>query len=284
MPQGFNAVKDRAMGALWDVSNGSDRLWLYGPSWLWMFDLSQDFPAGDGTTKQLTEGTGDEQTKPSNKRKRQADEERQHSKKINTGAGDRMPVSKSGIALGDRMRKVVGKSINEGEFIQINRRPQQVYTVDDDDDEDFSTANNRTLAQFRREREVLDLTDDVVDLTAEEADGDQVTQNGLESALDPDQPFAVVIDNRTTKDTQKPTATNQLQQTLKPDTDNNEQDPTPEQQEQEHNRRWWHTFKYREILGIVPLSADPKARLEVAVVERPLWDVTLPGRYVRDYE
>jgi U3 small nucleolar RNA-associated protein 4 len=279
MPQGFNGIKHRAMGALWDVSNGSDRLWLYGPSWLWMFDLSQDFSTDEGAKKQLAE-----KAKQSNKRKRKADEDRQRLKKINTGAGDRMPASLSGIALGDRMRKVVGKSINQGELIQINRRPQQMYTVDDDDDEDISTANNRTLAQFRREREVIDSTNDVIDLTAEEDDDKQVTQNGLESALDPDQPFAVVIDNRPTKDIQKQFADNQLQQVSKPETDA-ERDRTPEQQEQEHNnRRWWHTFKYREVLGIVPLSADPESRLEVAVVERPLFDLTLTGRYVRDYE
>lgn len=62
-------------------------------------------------------------------------------------------------------------------------------------------------------------------------------------------------------------------------------------------RRWWYTYKYRGILGIVPLSAtdaeteseedrDSNANtgLEVAVIERPMWDVDLPDRYVREYE
>lgn len=64
--------------------------------------------------------------------------------------------------------------------------------------------------------------------------------------------------------------------------------------------RWWHTYKYRDVMGIVPLSPSSSldeefvvenggdegsggSNLEVAVIERPMWDVELPGRYVRDY-
>ncbi|KAI0474739.1 WD40-repeat-containing domain protein [Xylaria cf. heliscus] len=63
---------------------------------------------------------------------------------------------------------------------------------------------------------------------------------------------------------------------------------------------FWYTFKYRPILGIVPLSdkteeqdkesmqttlhgAKPKA-LEVALVERPLFEVDLPDRYLGEGE
>lgn len=42
-------------------------------------------------------------------------------------------------------------------------------------------------------------------------------------------------------------------------------------------RRWWFTFKYRSILGVVPLEDDASVEeekpLEAVVVERPLWDV-----------
>lgn len=54
----------------------------------------------------------------------------------------------------------------------------------------------------------------------------------------------------------------------------------------------WHTFQYRPILGIVPLViAPPKksqpdklAPIEVALVERPFWDLDLPSRYAGDGE
>lgn len=43
-------------------------------------------------------------------------------------------------------------------------------------------------------------------------------------------------------------------------------------------KKWWITYKYRPILGLVPLGkAD--GSLEVALVERPAWDVKVPERY-----
>lgn len=66
-------------------------------------------------------------------------------------------------------------------------------------------------------------------------------------------------------------------------------------------RNWWHTYKYRPILGVVPLSTNIEdvqpasgevngkgknnmktPALEVALVERPKWDVDMPARYVED--
>lgn len=71
----------------------------------------------------------------------------------------------------------------------------------------------------------------------------------------------------------------------------------------------WSTYKYRPILGIVPIGVltegdgevvdgndqralghgeDPSNRrpwgMEVAIVERPLWDIDLPPRYYGDQE
>lgn len=56
---------------------------------------------------------------------------------------------------------------------------------------------------------------------------------------------------------------------------------------------WWLTYKYRSILGIVPLEPlgeegqdeqDGPSPLEVAIVERPIWDVDLPPRYFGEGE
>jgi len=63
----------------------------------------------------------------------------------------------------------------------------------------------------------------------------------------------------------------------------------------------WHTYQYRPILGIVPLASKPlkekKKRnakgdaavdtlppLEVALIERPTWELDLPTRYLADGE
>lgn len=55
---------------------------------------------------------------------------------------------------------------------------------------------------------------------------------------------------------------------------------------EDQRKKWWHTFKYRPILGVVPLSGTGKGEtngvngsskkaptIEVALVERPKWDV-----------
>jgi len=62
----------------------------------------------------------------------------------------------------------------------------------------------------------------------------------------------------------------------------------------EERTPWWHTYKYRSILGIVPLEALDDADLqqtdgsppplEVALVERPIWEVDLPPRYFGEGE
>ncbi|KAI7911265.1 hypothetical protein M0657_005177 [Pyricularia oryzae] len=47
---------------------------------------------------------------------------------------------------------------------------------------------------------------------------------------------------------------------------------------------WWHTYKYRPILGAVPLKPSgeqDQGQLEVVLVERPLWE-SLPARYADD--
>lgn len=44
-------------------------------------------------------------------------------------------------------------------------------------------------------------------------------------------------------------------------------------------KKWWITYKYRPILGMVPLNAGDQP-LEVALVERPTWEMEMPERYL----
>jgi U3 small nucleolar RNA-associated protein 4 len=48
------------------------------------------------------------------------------------------------------------------------------------------------------------------------------------------------------------------------------------------SRYWWHTYKYRPIMGVVPIDGD--AGLEVVLVERPMWEMELPPRYFGDQD
>jgi U3 small nucleolar RNA-associated protein 4 len=47
---------------------------------------------------------------------------------------------------------------------------------------------------------------------------------------------------------------------------------------------WWHTFKYRPILGILPIGGEDSQAPEVVLVERPSWDLDLPPRFVGTHE
>lgn len=55
------------------------------------------------------------------------------------------------------------------------------------------------------------------------------------------------------------------------------------EQQKQKAEHWWHTFKYRPILGMVPIGVDSEA-LEVVLVERPSWELDLPPRFVGTHE
>ncbi|OJD16997.1 hypothetical protein AJ78_02886 [Emergomyces pasteurianus Ep9510] len=324
LPKEFAILKDRAMGVIWDVNQSRERLWLYGPTWMWMFDLSQDFPSPDDAAAN-NDGLGATKT-GANKRKR--DDEEGKMPKTNTGAGDRIPVSKSDVGIGRKMRKIVGNDDSNAQWIDLKREEARDEVIEADEHEQYnesSAANDSLLARLRREQslagpeinwgEVEDGTD------KEPSHHGQHHPNGTSTSFPPSSSmksqvaFAVMIDNRpqANGDSALPKEEQEKRQTEKPEREkratlatgiptNTDCVPGIEVQAQEpsnsapYQRRWWHTHKYRDVLGIVALDqqgSGPDAdqglgeggyNLEVAVVERPIWEVELPGRYVRDYE
>lgn len=55
-------------------------------------------------------------------------------------------------------------------------------------------------------------------------------------------------------------------------------------QQRKSNEPWWHTLKYRPILGILPVGDSEGAAPEVVLVERPVWELDLPPRFVGSHE
>jgi U3 small nucleolar RNA-associated protein 4 len=55
-------------------------------------------------------------------------------------------------------------------------------------------------------------------------------------------------------------------------------------EQQKRSDPWWHTFKYRPILGMLPIGPSAGQALEVVLVERPSWDLDLPARFVGQHE
>ncbi|KAI9369137.1 WD40-repeat-containing domain protein [Aspergillus egyptiacus] len=282
LPMDFRGVKDRAMGCLWDLSIPSqERLWLYGTSWLWMFDLSHDFPSSDELKEVVTAESASwessapaaetDQKKKTQKRKRDpqdADDINRGKKKPNSGAGDKIPLAQSSVFFDQKARVFTGPDAAQGEWVSLDKeRPAD----QEDEDEEFNESNDIRLARLRRENANAN--------TKPSDSADNNSNNNTQQLVKSSESSL----KTTTKDT-APSA-----------------------------RRWWFTYKYRGILGIVPLSSpsvsaetrtattDADAAggdalavtessgsttpgLEVAVVERPMWDVDLPDRYVREYE
>ncbi|PGH06385.1 U3 small nucleolar RNA-associated protein 4 [Blastomyces parvus] len=335
LPNEFTILKDRAMGALWDVNQNRERLWLYGPTWMWMFDLSQDFPSPDDAVENKdVPGTAKQGR---NKRKR--DDEEGKIPKTNTGAGDRIAVSKSDVGMGRKMRKIVGSDEANAQWIDLKRERTRDEVIEEDEYEQYnesSAANDSVLARLRRERSLAEPETE----EREDEDGGrdketnhhgQYQPNGtstsfpsssISASRESQVAFAVVIDNRPqvnghnktpSKGRQEQSQKSQMAISARPEEE--EQAPVATQNKTNLNsisdlplqaketpknppqqRRWWHTHKYRDVLGIVPLDplgsvsdanqelGEGGFNLEVAVVERPMWEIELPGRYVRDYE
>lgn len=293
LPAEFQGVKDRAMGCLWDMNEERERLWLYGTSWLWMFDLNQDFPSSEelgasaDTQQDNAQGTPQKSSAAAqNKRKRDPFEDTTDEngrKKPNTGAGDRIPLAQSDLYAAPKMRKINGPDDSHSEWVSLDKEHPRTPNNDEDEeddtvdhDESYTTAQDAQLARLRRS---------AIQDHNEETDPHTPRKKRLSIGL------KHIISSF--GDTPAPKKTADVAAAA---------DPVKSQS----GRRWWHTYKYRDIMGIVPLSssssvpadddddesdhepvdddASAAGFLEVAVVERPMWDVELPGRYVRDYE
>lgn len=223
LPDEIRATRDLIKGAVWQGS----RIWMYGVSFLFMLDISQDYADG--------EAAADESTKHKRSRKRK--------RGVDTGAGSKMD---KGEALAPQhVRVALAEDGKVGEWVDVqmadaDRAESQV----EDDDEDESGEEGGELQKLRdREQSAA-----------------AAQKNGASEAAGED-------GSSTT------------------------------------HRNWWHTYKYRPILGMVPLSTTTEdvqqangvvngktkgtsstktAALEVALVERPKWDVDMPARYVED--
>ena len=71
--------------------------------------------------------------------------------------------------------------------------------------------------------------------------------------------------------------------------DEDEQRSKKRPAEDDGKKKWWCSFKYRPILGMVPLEdSEQQAKdndvVEVVLIERPVWDLDLPERFTSSYE
>ena len=254
LPPEFKETRDRAVGCVWNVAVGRERIWLYGSTWLWMFDLSQDFPSPSNEAvngHSSSDGALISAETP-RKRKRAARDK-------DTGAGSRIADHESNLGLTSDIRKLRWKDIDQSKWMEVGRGQSSDSDgqEDDDDDDDDDDArfldNGDSLLALRRK------TDD-----------SPGTNGHLEDTMDLD-------DSKATRDENTLALSNN-----------------------EKGSPYWHTYKYRPILGIVPLGTEQEMEnraegqdgdgygssmsIEVALVERPSWDTDLPPRYQGNQE
>ena len=258
LPEDFRNIRDRAMGLVWNISMDKERVWLYGSSWLWMFDLSQDFPhpseSQTGSQKQpevdrITVSVNGEKKR---KRNQEADDVQNRAGEPgtrDTGAGSKIPDEELGVGIGRKFRRTDGPEPDSSRWVSLDRE----CSPGSEDDDDSHVSGSALLELRRKTSEPGQLRDGVA--------GHAVSRHGGAT-------------------------TNGITQLIKSKSNT--------------GASCWSTYKYRPILGIVPLGGDLQDEdedrevdgtdnesakgLEVALVERPVWDLDLPPRYYGDQE
>ena len=287
-PPEFMRDKERAMGCVWDTYNNKKRFWVYSSTALWMFDMSRDFPkniSSVGPRNQTTiADSEDAQSRKGRKRKRSDDEAQwQVSHGQTSGAGDKVRAPLIWHGFGDDVRTMNTDDVEtarETDRMDLDQQDGFEGSSNEEDEAPESSANNRseafsTLVQRRRANGADENISPPPYNNQTQTNGfpsyNHMTNGVNEDYIDRD--GAEGIRNKKGSDIGEITAV------VKPDPN----------QAQGPSIHFWRTYQYRPILGIVPLGKiedhiasgidDAEAPdLEVALVERPLWqtDLDLP--------
>lgn len=242
LPVEYRNIRDVAKGVLWQ----GPRVWIYGTSFLFMVDTSVEptqqapAPSTDKSSASTAVATTPSAEPAKRKRKRGDD----------SGAGGRMQRTGLGPR---RVQMAVG-----GEWVDVameDAEDKGTRSGDDDEDDDESDEEEEEEEAENQAQKLL---------LQQQQHAHQPTKKS---------PRKTRKQKEEDKDADKDSADadKQLQKQLR--------SPQPQQP------RWWHTFKYRPILGVVPLSSSSTTSssaypsLEVALIERPGWDIDLPVRY-----
>lgn len=124
LPPKFRGVMEPAMGSIWDISRHRERIWLYGASWLWMFDLSKDFPISGINKRKRNELLTD--PPPT-----------EVFRKHGSGAGSKKPRDELEIGIGRNFHKSDGSKSRNNQRISTDAEQSQVS----DDDDGIAMAN-----------------------------------------------------------------------------------------------------------------------------------------------
>ncbi|KAH7327125.1 WD40-repeat-containing domain protein [Rhexocercosporidium sp. MPI-PUGE-AT-0058] len=139
-PGSYRKTLDQAKGCVWDISEGKERVWLFGVGWLWMFDLARDF-AGVAAV----EGSDDEdeleheQVGGSKKRRRR------HGKENPSGAGGMIADEALSTGMSRKIRKVT----QENEDKAVEDEMELVPVLEEDKDVEKESPNHWHTFKYR---------------------------------------------------------------------------------------------------------------------------------------
>lgn len=167
LPPKFRILEERAMGVLWDVAKSRERIWLYGNSWLWMFDLSQELSGTSERASKPSEREGLETMAKSKKRKRKSSERMDQSQphkpqRSKMGAGYQIPDSKLSSGIGRMVRKTEGAEVANVQWVNLDQETTQAS-----EDDEYGQIGGSALVKLRRGLGEEPLREDILALHGE---------------------------------------------------------------------------------------------------------------------
>ncbi|KIW30514.1 uncharacterized protein PV07_06255 [Cladophialophora immunda] len=197
LPHDFTKIKDRVVGCFWDCSDRvskGERLWLYGSTWIFMFDVSRDLlkdhPTGAiggsragevekagrlgryEVVEPLIKG-GDANRKqrkllqPAVNGQREGDR-RGRKRKRNTGAGDEIRLEEREGGIGTELRRFKNGSGDDAEVVDLDIN-NTANEMDLDDELDEDEGQDDALALMRRGEEAGKDEQTTVSVSAQKA-------------------------------------------------------------------------------------------------------------------
>lgn len=267
LPEGFRIQRERTVGCVWDISadNSKQRIWLHGATWLCMFDLAQDFLRSKTSPPKvgLTNGVSSDVNTTDDNNNSSSSKKRKRPTKP-TPTTDTKSAVHSDLILKRNTSGLAGSRITS----DTPAGRVKVRRVDKDGNEEWIESD---VAKQPGARKPQTTHDD----EANDEDSDEDDESGDADG------------HATTTDAAVETALSFSRR--KPD--HSKSNGTP------RAASFWLTNRYRPILGIVPLCGGSGSRqggeevgvmaagegegvgLEVALIERPFWDLDLPPRF-----
>ncbi|KAG9783910.1 WD40 repeat-like protein, partial [Aureobasidium melanogenum] len=262
LPVEFTRLKDRVVGCFWDSTSREkrgERLWLYGTTWVFMFDVSQDLPPHGPTSTTAANGTSTSATS--------------HEKKGKLGDYDVLePVDGNDDTDARRKRSAQRQVSGNTKDNLSKKRKRNTGAGDVIPERERQSGVGSSMLKFKNEGDDVQMID--IDAGPADADGGDFDEtNGNDD--DEDDALALLRRNRE-KETEH---------------ENGAMDSASDSRPAH-----WHTFSYRSILGISVIGAGAadgptdsddhdlsattaEDNIEVVIVERSMYDVEQLPRF-----